>query len=87
MRLLRHGFAAYLQHRGGNAKTPWKKLIRSRLTESTMQYPSLAARMARERAIALEINAQQISTAEKVRLWKQRTRKSGRALHRRLKDT
>ncbi len=89
LRMLLHGFHDFLQNKAGHAETDWKDLIDSRLKEQVIRPEHVggrAAQTAREQAIAVEIAGMNISGKEKVKLWTERTGKSGRAYHRRLKE-
>ena len=84
MRLYVNGVKDYLQWKTGHAQTPWKMLIDARLKETTVSRERLAERIAREKAVALEIAGMEAAPEEKLRLWREKTGRSERAYWRRL---
>jgi hypothetical protein len=86
MRVYINGVKDYLQHKTGHSKTHWKDLIETRLHETTVLRERRAERMAKEKAVAVEIAEHDDWTQEeKLAEWKKRTGKSERAYWRRLK--
>jgi hypothetical protein len=84
MRVFVNGVKDYLQHKTGHSKTDWHDLIETRLKETTALPERRADVMAKEAAIALEISRLDLPTEGKLRLWRERTKKSDRAYWRRL---
>jgi hypothetical protein len=86
MRVYVNGVKDYLQCKTGHSDTDWKDLIESRLRRTTVLRERRADVMSREASIALELSKMDVTPAERLRLWKEKTNKSGRAYWRRLKD-
>jgi hypothetical protein len=84
MRVYVNGVKDYLQCKIGHSDTDWKDLIETRLRRTTVLRERRADVMSREASIALELSRMEISAAERMRLWKERTGKSARAYWRRL---
>jgi hypothetical protein len=87
MRVYVNGVKDYLQCKTGHSETDWKDLIETRLRRTTVLRERRADAMSREAAIALELSQMDVSPAERMRLWKERTGKSQRAYWRRLRDS
>jgi hypothetical protein len=86
MRVYVNGVKDYLQCKTGHSQTDWKDLIETRLRRTTVLRERRADVMTREAAFALELSRMDVSPAERMRLWKEKTGKSERAYWRRLKD-
>jgi hypothetical protein len=86
MRTYVNGVKDYLQCKTGHSDTDWKDLIETRLRRTTILRERRADVMTREASIALELSHRDVSPAERIRLWKEKTHKSERAYWRRLKD-
>jgi hypothetical protein len=90
IRVLINAFHDRLQDEAGHADSTWQDLVESQLLEEAMARPPAterrAERIARERGIALEINQMALSSAEKQRLWTERTGNCGRGFWRRLRE-
>ena len=86
MRVYVNGVKDYLQRKTGDSDTEWKDLIETRLHRTTVLRERRADRKSREASIALELSRMDISPAERLKLWKERTRKSERAYWRRLEE-
>jgi hypothetical protein len=85
MRVYVNGVKDYLQCKTGHSDTDWKDLIETRLRRTTVLRERRTDVLSREASIALELSRMDVSPAERVRLWKDRTGKSERAYWRRLK--
>jgi hypothetical protein len=85
MRVYVNGVKDYLQCKTGHSDTDWKDLIETRLRRTTILRERRTDVMSREASIALELSRLDVSPAERMRLWKERTGKSERAYWRRLK--
>jgi hypothetical protein len=86
MRIYINGVKDFLQHKTGHSDTEWQELIETRLNEITLLRERREDMKSREAAIALEISRMEIPQKEKLKLWKERTKKSERAYWRRLKS-
>jgi hypothetical protein len=93
MRVYVNGVRDYLQDKCGHSKVGWQDLIETRLRQATVFRERRADVVARERQIALEISQTNVPPAERLRLWRERTRsprhpegKSERAYWRRLAE-
>jgi hypothetical protein len=86
MRVFVNGVKDYLQCKTGHSDTDWKDLIETRLRRTTVLRERRVVVMSREASIAYELSQMDISSAERMRLWKEKTGKSARAYWRRLKD-
>src|SRR5262245_17464004 len=87
MRAYVNGVKDYLQCKTGHSDTNWKDLINTRLRRTTALPERRADRVGREAALALEIAQMNVSPAERMAMWKERSGgKSERAYWRRLKD-
>jgi hypothetical protein len=86
MRVYVNGVKDYLQCRAGHSKTDWQDLIETRLHRTTLLRERRADRVGREAALALELSEMNVDSAERMRLWKEKTGKSERAYWRRLKS-
>jgi hypothetical protein len=84
MRLYVNGMRDYLQWRRGEAKTHWEALLQTRINETCIVHEAPAEVAAREATVALEISVMDLSQAEKLKLWCERTGKSERAYWRAL---
>jgi hypothetical protein len=75
MRMYMNGLQDYLQWKTGNSETDWHGLVDARLRESASVVSERRKdRLARERAIAIEIkNTPNLTTEEREAQWKQRT--------------
>jgi hypothetical protein len=88
MRLLVNSFRDYLQYEDGETLTHWKNLVQSELKQQVVVPEPRSERLARERQIALEIAAMpDLSSADRERLFTERTGTSGRGYRRRLQET
>jgi hypothetical protein len=85
MRVYVNGVKDYLQCKTGHSDTDWKDLIETRLRRTTILRERRADVMGREAIIALELSRMDITPAERIQLWKERTGKSERAYWRRLR--
>jgi hypothetical protein len=86
MRTYVNGVKDYLQCKSGHSDTDWKDLIDTRLRRTTILRERRADVMSRETSLALELSRMDVSPAERMRLWKEKTHKSERAYWRRLKS-
>jgi hypothetical protein len=88
MRLLVNSFRDYLQYQDGQALTHWQDLVKSELKQQVTIPEARSERLARERLIALEVAAMpNLSSAERERLFQNRTGTSGRGYRRRLQES
>jgi hypothetical protein len=85
MRVYVNGVKDYLQSKTGHSDLGWKELVETRLNRTTVLRERRADRVGREASIALELSKMDLTPAERLKLWKERTGKSGRAYWRRLK--
>jgi hypothetical protein len=86
MRVYVNGVKDYLQHKVGHASHHWRDLVETRLHETTILRERRAERIAKEKAIALEISQMELTQAGKLAEWTRRTGKSARAYWRRLRE-
>ena len=71
----------------GESRTHWRDLVETRLHEATLLREGRAGRIARERAIALDLSREEgLSPEGRMRLWRERTGRGGRAYWRRLRE-
>ena len=85
MRLLINGFADRLQYEAGETECDWKDLLLCRLMERAVPAKeSREARKHREQEIAREIK--DLPPNARLRVWQEKTGKSGAALYRRLAE-
>ena len=87
--MLVNGLNDRLQYEADHSKSHWHDLIESRLKEQVIKperVESKSQQMARERAVAAEIAAMDISGPEKEQIWTKKTSKSARTYYRRLED-
>ena len=87
MRLLMNSFRDFIQHRDGETLTHWRVLVKSELKQLVSVPESRTERLGRESQIALEIAAMPgLTSAERERLFHEKTGTSGRGYRRRLQE-
>jgi hypothetical protein len=89
MRLLVNTLMDRLQWECDDTATHWHDLLESRLQQKVVvaeNGESRTNRLTREREVARELSALKISHAERERLWREQTGRSGRAYYRRLAE-
>jgi hypothetical protein len=92
LRFLDNSCMEYLQWESNNSRCHWEELVAARVRQSTVHFQheiaamSSEERLDEERRIVRQICKQTTDTEERIRLWKERTRKSPASFYRRKKE-
>jgi hypothetical protein len=92
LRLLDHGCCDYLQWQSNNSTVHWRDLVANRVREAARHFrhpvasQSCAERQAAEVALLRQIMSQTSDSAERRRLWEEKTGKSKSAFYLRMRQ-